>query len=103
MQDVRLHRLARQDLTDSALSFEAKQSGLGDQFIDAVLQACDSIAFMPEAGSLHEKDMRMRIVKPFSYGILYRIEEDCIFALAIGDLRRNPGFWSDRIGEVESD
>lgn len=47
MQDVRLHRLARQDLTDSALSFEAKQSGLGDQFIDAVLQACDSIAFMP--------------------------------------------------------
>ena len=101
MNDVRLHRLARQDLVNAALSYEEKQAGLGDKFVDAASRTFDSITFMPEAGILHETGMRMRIVKPFTYGVLYRSDKDEIVILAIGHLNRKPEFWTERVGDIE--
>lgn len=33
----------------------------------------------------------------FPYGIVYRIDEDFIYVLAVMNLRRRPNYWLDRI------
>lgn len=103
MKDVRLHRLARREMIEEALKLDEKESGLGDRFIDALHQTFDSIGFMPEAGFLHERGSRMRMARPFSYGVLYRIEEEVVRVLAIGHLGRSPEYWTKRIDDADED
>ena len=103
MKDVRLHRLARSEMVEEALKLDRKQPGLGDRFIDALHQTFDSIGFMPEAGFFHERGSRMRMARPFSYGILYRIEADAVLVLAIGHLGRSPEYWTKRFEDVDED
>lgn len=103
MKDVRLHRLARQEMAEVALKLDDEEFGLGERFIDALERTFESIGLMPEAGFLHERGTRIRMAKPFSYGVLYRIDDDAVRVLAIGHLSRSPEYWTQRIEEVDKD
>jgi hypothetical protein len=55
----------------------------------------------PGLGVKIESNCRKRRFKKFPYGIVFRVHDGEIFVLAVMHLRRKPGYWKDRLKELE--
>jgi plasmid stabilization system protein ParE len=75
-----------------------RSAGLGWDFLKAVEQTSQRIASSPEAGPVWQGHLRMRIVAGFPFTVLYAIEADQIFVVAVAHQSRRPGYWSKRVG-----
>ena len=82
---------AQQDIIDAAKWYETQRSGLGEEFLHAVLKESDHIRVYPFAYPKKYKDIRELVMKKFPYLILYRIEEDLVYVHAIFNSHQNPG------------
>jgi len=76
--------------------YENIESGLGYDFALEVYSAIKISADYPEAWAMMDSDVRRTLVKRFPYGILYSIEKERIFILAVMNLHRNPEYWKER-------
>jgi len=90
------HPEAQAEFFKSVAYYEDCETGLGDDFALAVDEALQRISDFPEAWHVLEDDVRRCLTHRFPYGILYSIESDGIFILAVMDLRRDPDYWKDR-------
>ena len=96
MKDVTFHRLATGEMIESARYYERRREGLGFRFLHAVEDTCRRIEELPESGAVLGGEVRKRAVARFPYNVLYRIEDEHIFILAIMHHRRKPGYWKRR-------
>lgn len=71
---------------------------LGDQFLTAVEQATWSIAERPLAMRVIEHHVRRWPVKGFPHGVLYRVDVEQVYILAVFHPRQHPAAWQKRIG-----
>jgi hypothetical protein len=55
--------------------YEAKQSGLGDKLIEAVLRAERDILLSPLGYQIKYENYRTRIASPFPYVLVYQVIE----------------------------
>ncbi|MDA8098197.1 MAG: type II toxin-antitoxin system RelE/ParE family toxin [Nitrospiraceae bacterium] len=76
--------------------YESCELGLGYDFSLEVYDGIQSILRAPTVWPIMVGDVRRRLVNRFPYGILYAVENDDVFVLAIMHLRRDPDFWKDR-------
>jgi toxin ParE1/3/4 len=78
--------------------YEAKRSGLGGEFYDAVLRAVDLIRAHPEIGALRRGRLAHRrfSMTRFPYTIAYRVRQSDIYVVAIAHTSRRPDYWKDR-------
>jgi toxin ParE1/3/4 len=77
--------------------YEECKSGLGSEFAIEVHTTIENIISFPTAWPLFENDMRRCLTQRFPYGIIYSIEKDLIFILAVMHLHREPEYWKSRI------
>ena len=56
----------------------------------------DTIRSFPTAWTLVAADVRRCLTKRFPYGIIYAIESNALFILAVLHLHRYPGYWEHR-------
>jgi toxin ParE1/3/4 len=82
--------------------YEARVTGLGFEFFDAVDATVEQIGRLPGAGVLMGRvpvDLQVRWapVKRFPYRVVYLETESIIRILAIVHERRRPGYWMDRL------
>jgi plasmid stabilization system protein ParE len=91
-----LHSEADHELTVATLDYEARVPGLGVSFTDAVQGAITLIREYPELGSLVARGTRRILGHGFPYAIVYRIEENSLFVVAVAHVRRRPGYWRHR-------
>ena len=96
MKPFRFLQEAKGETIEAALYYEDKAAGLGAEFLRQIQLALRQIAQFPEASALADVSTRRGMVKRFRYGIFYRIEADEVVVLAVGDLRRKPGYWRGR-------
>ena len=61
-----------------------------------VYSSIQHILKFPEAWPVLDGDIRRLLVNRFPYGILYSIEENHIYILAIMPLHRDPDYWKKR-------
>ncbi|TMA90118.1 MAG: hypothetical protein E6J77_07075 [Deltaproteobacteria bacterium] len=59
-------------------------------------RAARTLAKNPELGHRFSRRLRRFLVRRFPYGLLYRVESDQIFIVAVAHLRRRPGYWRGR-------
>ena len=97
MLEVTLHEDADEEFKAEAVFYESRQPGLGAIFIQRVAEGFDSILAHPLAGQLLFDDFRRRLIRQFPYSIVYRIEDQQIFVLAVAHWSRTPGYWKARI------
>jgi plasmid stabilization system protein ParE len=93
---VRFHRLATGEMRESARYYEQQCAGLGAGFLDSI-QA--SIAFLrehPEGAPAVSQGARSKLLDRFPYALIYAIENNEIFVLAVANLRRRPFYWQGR-------
>lgn len=88
-------RLAQVELEDAAEYYDLQFLGLGKQFRAQVKQAILRIVDYPLAWSIETTDIRKCLLHKFPFKILYSIEPNHIFIIAIAHQHRKPGYWVD--------
>ena len=74
-----------------------EQCGLGCDFSAEVYSAIQTILEYPNAWPILENDVRRFLTNRFPFGILYSIEQNEIFILAVMNLHRDPDYWKHRL------
>jgi hypothetical protein len=74
------------------------QPGLGTRFLDEVSRAGGRITDNPAAWPVVSGQIRRCLLNYFPFGLLYRIEPERIYVLAVMHLRREPNYWRKRVG-----
>ena len=93
MIPVEYHPDALDELADAACYCESLQTGLGKRLHRLVRQIEAEISEHPETGFIHDHGTRMRLVRKFPYGVIFKSYSNHIFIVAVAHLSRKPGYW----------
>jgi len=91
-----LRPAAAADVEEAWQWYEAQREGLGDEFLQVVQQAIESIGTLPESAPVVQRDIRRQLLKRFPYGLFYRLIEGQVVVVACFHAKRNPRVWRSR-------
>jgi toxin ParE1/3/4 len=94
---VEFHPNAAQESIETTAFYEHRVSGLGDGFILEVERVVDRLQAHHQIGQRLEGHFRRIILARFPYSLIYRVETDRIWVVAVAHHRRRPGYWRERI------
>ena len=77
--------------------YENCEIGLGYDFAIEIYLTIERIISIPQAWTLLDQDIRRCLVNRFPYGVIYTIEDNEIYILAVMHLHRDPEYWRHRI------
>ena len=80
--------------------YENRDFGLGIDFSREIQAAIQNIIDYPKMWPKMDDEVHRYLCHRFPYGILYSIETDCIFILAVMHLHRDPDYWKHRLGRT---
>jgi plasmid stabilization system protein ParE len=83
-------------LNDTIEYYEFQVQGLGKSFREEIKRALRTIKRFPKIGAIEEGDIRRFLLHKFPYKIMYSIEKDYIYIIAIAHTHREPTYWIDR-------
>jgi plasmid stabilization system protein ParE len=93
--NVVLTRNARVDIADAADFYESKREGLGDEFLNRVDTALESIGSNPLAYRKVSGENRRVNVEQFPYALFFKIEGHAIVVACL-HAARNPALVKER-------
>jgi plasmid stabilization system protein ParE len=91
------HPEARLEYREAAAFYRSRRPGLGAAFSLEVEAAIQRILEAPNRWRFLEQDVRTCRTRTFPYAILYTVELDSILIVAVMHLRREPGYWHNRL------
>jgi toxin ParE1/3/4 len=91
------HAEAEIEFFEAIEYYESCRKNLGADFAFEVYSTINKIIVFPEAWMLVDTDIRRCIINRFPFGIIYSIEKDEIFILAVMHLHRKPDYWKNRV------
>jgi plasmid stabilization system protein ParE len=94
---VEFHPEAAAELEAGGRFYEHQQSGLGERFLAAIEFALAGVVESPLTWPVLEGDVRRRLSRVFPYAVLYAVESDRIFVLAVMHCHQMPGYWRGRV------
>lgn len=96
--NLRLHRLAVEEIDHEVDYYESKHIGLGAELEDEIDAALDLIARFPDVGApwKHRADRRVFVLSRFPFTLPYQLTREEIVVLALAHTSRRPGYWSRR-------
>ena len=97
MRSVEFHPDAEDEFISAARFYEDQTTGLGLDFIRTVQATYERLLEFPRSGTPFGRRLRRVLVPKFPYGLLYRVEPDRIYIVAVTHLRRRPGYWRHRL------
>ena len=95
--NVRFSTLAQRELDDAVLYLGLEFEGLGERFKSEVRAAVLRIARYPLAWSVERGEVRKCLLHKFPYKLLYSIESDHIFIIAVAHQHQRPDYWIGRL------
>jgi toxin ParE1/3/4 len=91
---------AQNDLLEAADWYESRCSGLGIEFLKAVVEVLDALTLNPlmHCKQHPTKNIRWRLTKKFRYRVVYEVIEDqrLVVVAAILHVARNNNMWLRR-------
>ena len=97
MKRVVYHRLAAAELIKSARFYERRRPDFGDRFLLAVEAVQKLIQKQPELGRRGPLDTLSFRTQRFPFRIVYELQPDRIWIVAVAHLSRRPGYWARRL------
>jgi len=76
--------------------YQARQPELEIRFLDAVHSVLRQIGEAPERWRFFDREIRRALVHVFPFAVLYSVERDRIYVIAVMHCSRQPGYWKDR-------
>jgi hypothetical protein len=90
------HPEVPQELEAAALWYEARQPGLGGDFLEEYQAALRRILAGPERWRKIREDHRKLNFHRFPYAIVYSVQTDTLYIKAVMHLHRRPFYWQHR-------
>jgi hypothetical protein len=94
---IRFHELAGKELLVARDYYDDLVYRLGEKFVVEVEKCLNIIKTNPLAYPVIKQSVRKAVVIKFLFSILYRVNDDVIYILAIMHQKRNPKYWVERI------
>jgi plasmid stabilization system protein ParE len=91
------HPEAEAEFLEANAYYEERAPGLGLDFSAEVRAAIQRIQAFPLAWQVLEGEIRRALAHRFPYGVLYAVEDECIWIIAVMNLHRQPEYWRDRL------
>jgi hypothetical protein len=91
------HNLAEVEIDSSLTWYEERSRQAFDQFRIRLTSALNSIPKFPERFPCIYGEFRSARVKKFPYKVIFRIEQDQLFVIALAHDKRDPDYWKDRV------
>lgn len=88
---------AEAEVIAAAEWYDKQQPGLGSRFLDEVEAGLMRIERSPEAFGIVVRNIRQHALHHFPYAIVYRVDPDRIYVIAVMHLHRKPGYWKHRV------
>ena len=96
MKRVVYHKLAANELIESAEFYEKRRPMLGEAFLLEIETAVRHVQLSPESGRAGKHQTRSYRVRRFPFRIVYHVQADRIWIVALAHLSRKPGYWRRR-------
>jgi plasmid stabilization system protein ParE len=87
---------AREELIEAAAFYERAAVGLGDDFLDDVERAIETLQEHPRIGSPAGRRFRKLHIRRFPFNLIYADRTDEIVIVAVAHQRKRPGYWRRR-------
>jgi plasmid stabilization system protein ParE len=87
---------AQAEFSDGESYYERQVPGLGARFRADVRDALKRLSHWPLAAPVERGQIRRMILSRFPYKLLYSVETDCIYIIAVAHLHRAPDYWVER-------
>lgn len=97
MTEIIYHPRADDEVFESARLYERCREGLGWRFLRAVQRAEDRIRNGPLVFPILRDEIRKCPVRRFPFNLLFRVDPDHVFVVAVAHQRRRPGYWLRRL------
>lgn len=88
---------ASEEFEDARVWNEERRSGLGQEFVSCLQAAIDQLQRTPFRHPEVEPGVRRALVRRFPYAVLYVVDVDRIFVLAVFHSSRDPRVWKARM------
>lgn len=92
----RFHSEASAEFEAAIRYYKKRQSGLQLSFFAAVEEAITRILEDPERWRAIQPEVRRCLTRTFPYAIIYSVQGDTVFILAVAHGSREPGYWEHR-------
>ena len=87
---------ARAEFDDAERYYEQQVPGLGKRFRGEIRAALKRLRHWPTAAPVERGDVRRLLLSRFPYKLLYAVETDCIYIMAVAHQHRAPCYWVGR-------
>lgn len=91
------HPEADKELANSALWYDERQPGLGAAFLSEFEQVLTHILQNPELHPRNCKNQRKFNFHNFPHAVIYQVDPDRIYVVAVMHLHRRPFYWLPRL------
>lgn len=85
------------DAEEAIFYYESRKLGLGDDIKLCLFTGLDDILLNPLHCAKKHKEVRIKYIIRFPYGIHYILKGDEIKIIAFFHVRREPGKWKERL------
>jgi plasmid stabilization system protein ParE len=103
MRRIEYRPEAREDIREAYQWYEAKRTGLGEEFLLCVEASLERICRSPKLFEVQEQEVRRALIHRFPYGIYYEMREKNLLVYGILHLKRAPSNWKDRKDQGKKD
>jgi len=93
---VSFHSGAWIDYQEALDWYDARSARAAAGFQAAINAAVDRIVEAPQRWPLCDDRHRMYIMRRYPFSIVYRVEDDDVYIIAIAHSSRDAGYWDDR-------
>ncbi|MGI0024433.1 MAG: type II toxin-antitoxin system RelE/ParE family toxin [Nitrososphaera sp.] len=91
------HPEAEEEFIEASLFYDLELLGLGEGFISEVQRVTKLLVEKPEIGARIDEIFRRILLNRFPYSLIYSLEPERIWIVAVAHQRRRPGYWRSRI------
>lgn len=96
MSKVTFHPDVSREIAASYAWYQEQAEGLGDDFLTELESSYHAIIELPDTWPTFQKGFRRFLLSRFPFSVIYRVEKDITYIVAVMHNSRKPGYWSDR-------
>jgi toxin ParE1/3/4 len=92
-----LHPDASAEFAEYAVIYEIEVAGLGRRFIEEIERGIEILLSQPQIGRQLDDELRCFVLGDFPFSLIYQLETDRIWIVAVSHHSRRPGYWRERL------
>jgi toxin ParE1/3/4 len=101
MTEFYIHPEAEEELRKANIFYRIRSKHLSLRFLKEFERAKESIQSFPESSPVESEDVRKKVMgDSFPYNVLYFMNNNIIYILAVAHQSRHPDYWKSRLKDL---